>query len=160
MKKVERMLVVDDEASIRDTLSEYFTAVGYEVVAAEDGVDALRKFIPRRFDCLITDIVMPGVDGIELLKQIRFLDNDIVCLVITGFPGIGSAISAMKEGACDYLTKPFHMEDIRLKVEKALIVRKNEMQLRKVKSLMLTMIILIPVLISLGIIFGIFWKGM
>ena len=65
----------------------------------------------------------------------------------------------MKEGAYDYLTKPFHMEDIQLKVERALNVRKTEMSLKRVKGLILTLIILIPVLISMGIIFGIFWKG-
>ena len=68
-------------------------------------------------------------------------------------------IRRMKEGVYDYLTKPFHMEDIQLKVERALNVRKTEMSLKRVKSLILTLIILIPVLISMGIIFGIFWKG-
>lgn len=159
MKRAGRILVVDDEEAIRNTLNDYFTAIGYEVVEAGDGEDALRKFVPGKFDCVISDLFMPGMNGIELIKQIRLLDADVVFLLITGFPGNDSAISAMKEGAYDYLTKPFHMEDIQLKVERALNVRKTEMSLKKVKRLILTLIILIPVLISLGIIFGIFWKG-
>lgn len=160
MKSAGRIMVVDDEESTRKILGEYFTEAGYEVVEAGDGADALRKFLPGKFDCIITDLVMPEIDGLDLLRLIRPLDADAVFLVITGFPGIDSAISAIKEGAYDYITKPFHLEDIQLKVERALNVRKTEMSLKKVKSLILFLIILIPVLISLGIIFGIFWKGM
>jgi DNA-binding NtrC family response regulator len=159
MKSAGRILVVDDQEVIRITLSEYFTSVGYEVIEADDGADALRKFVPGTFDCVISDLSMPEIDGLELLKRIRLLDPDVVFFIITGFPGIDSAVSAMKEGAYDYLTKPFNLEDIQLKVERALNVRKTERSLKKVKSLILTLIILIPVLISLGIIFGIFWKG-
>jgi DNA-binding NtrC family response regulator len=159
MKRVGRILVVDDEEAIRDTLADYFIAIGYEVVAAGCGEDALRKFAPGKFDCVISDLLMPGMGGLELLRRIRLLDADVFFLIITGFSGIDSAVGAMKEGAYDYLTKPFHMEDIRLKVERALNVRKTEMSLKKIKGLILTLLILIPVLISLGIIFGIFWKG-
>ena len=154
-----RILVVDDDDSSRVALNDCFSGIGYEVVEAGDGEDALRKFVPGKFDCIISDLFMPGMDGIELLKRIRLLDDDVVYLIITGFPGIDSAISAMKEGAYDYLIKPFHIEDIQLKIERALNIRKTEMSLKKVKGLILTLIILIPVLISLGIIFGILWKG-
>jgi DNA-binding NtrC family response regulator len=160
MKSEGRILVVDDEESIRSTLSEYFATVGYEVVEAVDGADALKKFVPGKFDCVISDLAMPEIDGIDLLRRIRLLDADVVFLMITGYPGIDSAIGAMKEGAYDYLTKPFHLEDIQLKVERALNIRKTEMSLKKIKGMILTLVILIPVLISMGIIFGIFWKGM
>jgi DNA-binding NtrC family response regulator len=160
MKSAGRIMVVDDEACIRDTLTEYFTAIGYEVVDAGDGSEALKKFVPGRFDCVISDLSMPMVGGMDLLKQIKLLDADVAFLIITGFPGIDSAINAMKEGAYDYLTKPFRMEDIQLRVERAVNSRKTDMSLKKVRGMILTLIILIPVLISLGIIFGIFWKGM
>ena len=101
---------------------------------------------------------MPGIDGLELLKRIRVDDSDVFFLMITGFPGIDSAVNAVKEGAYDYITKPFHMDDMRLKVERALHVKKTEASLKRVKGLFLSFIILIPVLVSLGIIFGIFWK--
>ncbi len=154
-----RILVVDDEESIRLTLSEYFTGIGYDVVTANDGEDALKQFVPGAFDCVISDLFMPTIDGLELLKSIRSKDNEVFFLMITGFPGIDSAISAMKEGAFDYITKPFHMEDIRMKVERALHVKKTEASLKRVKGLFLSFLILMPVLVSLGIIFGIFWQG-
>jgi len=160
MKSAGRILVVDDEEAIRGTLNEYFSTIGYEVVEAGDGAEALEKFVPGHFDCVISDLSMPTVGGLDLLKRIKLLDADVPFLIVTGYPGIDSAINAMKEGAYDYLTKPFRMEDIQLRVERALQGRKTELSLKKVRSMILTLIILIPVLISLGIIFGIFWKGM
>jgi len=155
---VGRILVVDDEESTRTTLHDYFTGIGYDVVTANDGEDALKKFVSGTFDCIISDLFMPGIDGLELLKRIRVDDSDVFFLMITGFPGIDSAVNAVKEGAYDYITKPFHMDDMRLKVERALHIKKTEASLKRVKGLFLSFIILIPVLVSLGIIFGIFWK--
>jgi two-component system, NtrC family, response regulator AtoC len=157
--KAGRILVVDDEDTVRLTLDECFTSIGYDVVTAGSGEDALQKFAPGKFDCVISDLMMPSIDGIELLKRIRILDSDVNFLMVTGFPEIDSAVKAMKEGAYDYITKPFHMEDIQMKVEKAIHVKKTEASLKKIRSLFLTFIILIPVLISLGILFGIYWKG-
>jgi DNA-binding NtrC family response regulator len=156
--KAGRILVVDDEESSRLLLSDFFTGIGYDVVTAEDGEDALKKFTPGAFDCVISDLFMPTIDGLELLKKIKSEDRDVFFLIMTGFPGIDSAVNAMREGAYDYITKPFHMEDIRMKVERALSVKKTEASLRRVKGLFLSMIILLPVLISLAIVFGIFWK--
>jgi len=158
--KAGRLLVVDDEESIRFTLDEFFTSIGYEVVTASDGEDALQKFAPGKFDCVISDMMMPSIDGMELLKRIRLEDEDVYFLMMTGYPGIDSAVNAMKEGAYDYLTKPFHMEDIQMKVEKAIHVKRTEASLKKIKGLFLTLIILIPILVSLGIMFGIFWKDL
>jgi two-component system response regulator PilR (NtrC family) len=158
--KAGRILVVDDEETIRLTLDECLTSIGYEVVTASNGEDALQKFVPGKFDCVISDLMMPAMDGMELLKRIRLKDGDVYFLMITGYPGIDSAVNAMKEGAYDYLTKPFHMEDIQMKIEKAIHVKKTEASLKKIKNLFLTLIILIPILVSLGIIFGIFWKNL
>jgi len=157
--KAGRILVVDDEDSIRSTLNDYFTGLGYAVVTANDGEDALKKFAPGAFDCVISDLFMPTIDGLDLLKRINIEDKDVFFLIITGFPGIDSAVNAMKEGAYDYITKPFHMEDIRLKVERALKAKKTEEALKKIKGLFLSLIILMPVLVTLGIIFGVLWKG-
>ena len=152
-----RILLVDDEESIRDLLSDYFAGIGYEVAAAGNGEEALQKFTPGKFDCVISDLSMPVIDGLELLRRIRLLDGDVVFLMITGYPGINSAVNAMKEGAYDYITKPFHMEDIQLKVERAVHVKKTEASLKRLKGMILSLVITIPVLISMGIIFGIFW---
>lgn len=153
-----RVLIVDDEASIRDLLGDYFGSVGYQVVTADDGEEALAAFQPGRFDCVIADLFMPRIDGLELLKRIRRQDKHVLFIMVTGFPGLDSAIDAMKEGAYDYITKPFHLDDIRLKVERAIHARKTELSLRRVKGFFLTLIILTPVLIGLGILLGLWWK--
>jgi DNA-binding NtrC family response regulator len=152
-------MVVDDEKNIRSTLAEYFTEVGYEVVEVDNGEDALKELKPGKFDCIISDLSMPGMDGIELLKRSRLQDPDIRFFIMTGYPGIDSAVNAIREGACDYLAKPVRMDEIQLKVERAIIMKRTEKSLKKVKGMILSLIILIPVLISLGIILGILWKG-
>jgi two-component system response regulator PilR (NtrC family) len=121
-----RILVVDDEESIRSTLNDYFADFDYNVVTASDGEDALKKFVPAGFDCIISDLSMPNINGLELLKRIKKQDEKVLFIIITGYPSINSAISAMEEGAYDYITKPFHMEDIRLKVENALKNKKTK----------------------------------
>lgn len=156
--KAGRILVVDDEEATRSMLEDYFAGIGYDVVAAVSGEDAMQKFTPGTFDCVVSDLFMPGIDGMELLKQIRTVDDDVLFLIITGYPMIDSAVNAMKEGAYDYITKPFHMEDIAIRVERAINVRKTETSLKKVRGLFTTFIIMIPVLICLGIILGFLWK--
>jgi two-component system response regulator PilR (NtrC family) len=156
--KTGRILVVGDEGSTCTALHDYFTGIGYDVVTAADGKEALKKFVPGAFDCVVSDLFMPEIDGIELLKRLRVEDGDIFFLITTDFPGLDSAVNAMKEGAYDYIAKPFHLDDVRLKVERALHVKKTEASLKRVKGLFLSFVILIPVLVSLGIIFGIFWK--
>jgi len=155
----ENIMVVDDDASVRSMLSEYLSSVGYDVTVAIDGEDALKKFIPKSFDCIITDLFMPKMNGLELLKKIRSADNDVLFLMITGYPGIDSAVKAMNEGAYDYITKPFHMDDMLLKVERALHNRKMEKSLRKMKLLLVSLTILTPLLIGLGVLLGSLWNG-
>lgn len=154
----ERILVVDDDEFIRSTLSDYFTGHGYEVVTAIDGEDALRQFAPGEFDCVISDLFMPNIDGLELLQNIKLQDKKVPFLMVTGYPSIDHAVNAMKEGAYDYVTKPFHMDDLRLKVERMLHARKTEDSLKTITNLFWTLIISIPIWLVLGIVLGIVWK--
>ncbi len=154
-----RILLVEDDESIRSMLSDYFLVLGYDVKTAHDGEDALKKFVPGAFDCVISDLFMPTTDGIELLKRIKNQDRDVFYFIMTGFPRIDGAVNAMKEGAYDYITKPFHLGDIRMKVERAISVKKTEAALKKVKGLFLSLTILLLVLVGLGIIFCIFSNG-
>jgi DNA-binding NtrC family response regulator len=131
--------VVDDDESTRSLLSEYFIQLGYEVKTADDGEDALKKFIPGAFDCIISDLFMPTIDGIELLKKIRKEDQEVFFVMITGHPAIDSAVNAIKEGAFE----------MRMKVERALSVKKTEASLKRVKGLFMSVIILLPILTSL-----------
>jgi two-component system response regulator AtoC len=154
-----RILLVDDEDSVRFTLNDYFSGMGYEVEEAGDGEEALKKFAPGKFDCVISDLLMPAIGGLELLKKIRCLDRNVSFLMMTGYPKIDGAVSAMKEGAHDYITKPFHMDDIQLKVERALHIKKTAAALRKGKTLSVSLVVLMPIVVSLGVILGILWKG-
>ena len=152
---VGRILVVDDDESIRLMLKDYFAGFGYDVVAAGDGEDALKKFSPGKFDCVISDLMMPKIDGISLLKKIKSLDKKIFFLMITGYPSIDNAIDAIKEGAYEYITKPFHMEDIRIKVERVLGAKKAAESLKRMTGLFWALIFSAPIWLILGIILGI-----
>ena len=153
-----RILVVDDDESIRSLLKDYLVTLGYDVTTADDGQDALKKFIPGVFDCVISDLMMPKISGLDLLKKIRIQDKKIFVIMITGYPSIDNAVNAIKEGAYDYLTKPVHLEDIRIKLERALSTRKTEKSLRSMTGLLWGVILSIPVWLILGIVLGFVWK--
>lgn len=153
-----RIFVVDDEESIRSTLNDYFVNFGYDVETACNGEDALEKFIPGKYDCVISDLFMPKIDGLELLKKIRMQDDKVFFLMITGYPSIDNAVNVMKEGAYDYVIKPFNLEDIRIKVERGINNKRTEESLKKITGLFWGLIISIPIWLILGIIIGIVWK--
>ena len=155
---VGNILVVDDEENIRSVLKDFLENLGYSVDTAVSGEDALQKFIPGKFNSVISDLVMPNMDGMELLKQIRQKDTTVVFLMITGHPSLESAIEAIKQGAYDYITKPFKFDDIEIKLERALYARSLEKSLKKVNGVMWGLIISIPVWLILGIVLGIVWR--
>ena len=152
------ILVVDDEELSRSTLRDHFTDCGYDVTMAVDGEDALKHFIPDKFDCVISDLVMPKIDGIELLKRMKLQDEELSFLIMTGYPNMDSVVAAAKEGAYDYVTKPFHLEDMLLKVERMLDAKRTEKSLKKFKHLFWGSIISIPVWLILGFALGLVWK--
>ena len=114
------ILVVDDEAVIVKALVKYLTQEGYDAESAGDASEAVEKCKDKNFDLLLTDLSMPKVDGIELIREIKSLIPNICCIVMTAFGSIASAVEAMKAGAFHYITKPFELEDVRLIIEKAL----------------------------------------
>ncbi|MGH7376207.1 MAG: response regulator, partial [Candidatus Methylomirabilales bacterium] len=108
-----RILVVDDEAGMRDFLSILLQREGHRVVAAANGKEALRLAREGRFDLAISDIRMPQLDGVGLLEGLREADPEMPVILITAFASASSTIEAMKQGAFDYLTKPFKVEEIK-----------------------------------------------
>jgi two-component system response regulator FlrC len=116
------VLVVDDESQMRKALRAVLENSAYEVSTAEDGEGALVKLKEDSFDLLISDIKMPGMSGIELLRSVRALDASLPILMMTAYGTIENAIEAMKEGASDYILKPFPSEIIESAVAKALRV--------------------------------------
>ncbi len=129
-----RLLVVDDEESIREFLEIMLKKEGYEVTCAEDGAKAKEILSKKSFDMVISDLQMPNVTGIELLKHVKDSYPDLVFMLITAFGTTESAVEAMKMGAYDYLTKPFKIDEVRLNIQNALRTKNLEVENRVLKK--------------------------
>lgn len=115
-----RVLVVDDEATIRDLLSKTLALAEYDVDLAPDGRTALDRLRIMPYDLLITDLKMPGVDGLAVIREARRLKADLPVIIITGFSTEASAIEAVNLGVSGYLTKPFRVPRVLAAASKAL----------------------------------------
>ena len=116
-----RILVVDDQEMMRDSLAANLVHEKHEVVATHDGTVAVARLEgPERFDLLITDMRMPRMDGMTLLGEAKRLRPDMPVIVMTAFATIETAIDAMKRGAYDYIQKPFDADEIKLLVDRTL----------------------------------------
>jgi two-component system response regulator AtoC len=118
MKKKVKILVVDDEAIIRESLRDWLSDVGHQVLTAENGFQALKMIEREKPGIAIVDLVMPGMDGIELLKRAKEISPSIEVIIVTAYGSIPTAITAMKEGAYDYIEKPFCPEKAELLIER------------------------------------------
>ncbi|HAR43045.1 MAG TPA: Fis family transcriptional regulator, partial [Bdellovibrionales bacterium] len=117
---MNKILVVDDEKSMRDFLSIMLRKTGYDVSIAENGEEALARMQSEIFDLVISDVKMPDIDGIAVLKQVKDISPETIVIMITAFATTETAIEAMKLGAYDYITKPFKVDEIKLIIQKAL----------------------------------------
>ena len=114
------ILVVDDELSMREFLSIFLKKQGYHVLEAADGEEALRLALEQPVDLVVSDIRMPGMSGLELLAKLKPLRPDVAFILITAFASPEDAVTAMKNGAFDYITKPFQLDEVRRIVKAAL----------------------------------------
>ena len=121
---MDNILVIDDEEVVRDSCSQVLIKEGYQTETAGDGETGLQKIREVKPDLVLVDLKMPGVCGMEVLKKIRDIDPDIIAVVITGFATIDSAVESMKEGAYDFLPKPFTPDELRLIIKRGLEKRK------------------------------------
>ncbi len=112
--------VIDDEPIIHEVLNQLLTTEGYEVELSSSGEEALEKLSSQAYDVTLLDLLMPGLDGIEVLKQIKRIDPQAVIIIITAYASVESAIAAMKMGAYDYIQKPFKHDELILIIERAL----------------------------------------
>ena len=129
-----RILVVDDEDSIREFLEIMLKKENYEVTTAEDGLRAKEILSKKTFDMVISDMQMPNVTGIELLKHVKESYPDVVFMMITAFGTTETAVDAMKMGAYDYVTKPFKIDEVRLNIANALRSKNLETEVRILKK--------------------------
>jgi DNA-binding NtrC family response regulator len=112
MGKKISILIVDDEESVRDSLFNWFVEDGYSVECAEDAKRALTLLESDDYDIILADIKMPGMDGLEMLRRIKSLRNESVVIIMTAFATVDTAVQALKDGAFDYITKPFDPDDL------------------------------------------------
>jgi DNA-binding NtrC family response regulator len=133
-----RILIVDDNREIRVILEEYLREEGYDAQGAGDGKEALEKHGETPFDLIITDLNMPGMTGIELIKELVREGSTTEFIIITGYASLDTAIEAVKAGAFDYIVKPFRIEELKVVIKNArdkIVLKKANKQLfDKLKS--------------------------
>ncbi len=113
------LLIVDDDTNLLSVLKTLF-AESHDVTTCADGSEAVEICKKRHFDVVLSDIIMPGASGLDVLKQVRKSDPDTIVILITGFASLETAIDAVREGAYDYITKPFKLEQLKNVVKNAL----------------------------------------
>ncbi len=114
----KQILIVDDEKVQREMLEGFLIKQGYRAMAAEDGERALEKFKSGNFDLVLTDYRMPGMEGVQLLREIKRLNPEAVVVIMTAYGTVDGAVAAMKEGAYDYLTKPIDLDELLLLIQR------------------------------------------
>ena len=112
-------MVVDDDDIVRDVISSLLSGEGYSVVTAKDGLEAIKTLKNERIHLVITDLRMPGADGIEVLKESIRLEPERAVIILTAYGTLDIALKAIREGAYDYMTKPFKMEEMIIRVNNA-----------------------------------------
>lgn len=128
-----RLLVVDDEESVRFFLVKGLRKEGFEVEAVAGGHAAIDRLAKAPFDVVLTDLVMPDVSGLDVLKAVHEMDKDAVVILMTAHGSVENAIDALRLGAFDYLTKPFELKELLVRVERGLLRRTVERENRKLR---------------------------
>jgi len=135
--KLFQILIVDDNAEIREIVQEYLADSDCQIEGASNGKEALEKYNENPYDIIITDLKMPGISGIELIKLLKQKTDTIEFVIITGYASVDTAIEAVRIGAFDYIVKPFRMEELKVTIknakEKIILKRANEELLDKLK---------------------------
>ena len=131
---MSHILIIDDDDSVRDALEEYLRENNFTVTTASSGQAGLSLLKEEKFDIFLLDLVMPGMGGLEVLKQVHEMNINIPAIIITAFGTVQTAVEAMKMGAFDYVTKPFVLDELLIVIDRALNVsrlQKENIQLKK-----------------------------
>ncbi len=129
----ERIIVIDDDYAMRLSCRQILAKTGYEVETYGDGTQGLDAVLTLKPDLVVVDLKMPGISGMDVIERVREIDPQIVLVVITGYPTIGSAVDAIKAGAFDFLPKPFSPDELRLVVKRALGRRRLLLESRRLE---------------------------
>ncbi len=119
-----RILIVDDEEGIREVLRDFFEGEGFKVFEAAAGTDALEMTRENRFDVILTDLIMPGPDGLEVLEEVRNVSPETAVLILTGYPSSESIVKALDLGCDGYLSKPINLSELKYMTLRGLIFRR------------------------------------
>jgi putative nucleotidyltransferase with HDIG domain len=130
----EKILIVDDEESIREVLASLLEACGYECATAANGAEAIKQLDARRFDLVLSDILMPVMDGLVLLQKLHEREPDLPVVMVTAMHDISAAIGALRTGAYDYVLKPFERDELYFSVRRALEHRRLVIENRNYQS--------------------------
>src|SRR6516225_3479078 len=134
------LLIVDDEQMVRDALGKWFQEEGYEVGVAESAQEALKQIARQRWDLALVDIKMPGTDGIELQRRLREVAPALIVVIMTGYASVETAVTALKNGAYDYVSKPFDPDDIAHTVRNALAHKRVERENERLRETVATVV--------------------
>ena len=133
-----QVLIVDDDKSLLEVLSDIVSAAGHKVHSSSDGGEAVELIRRQPFDLVITDLMMPGADGMEVLRAARRNQPETLVIIITGHASLQTAIEAVREGAYDYIRKPFNLEEIELACknssERIRLLRENKRLLAQLQE--------------------------
>ena len=144
-----KILIVDDEEIVRESLTSWFQEDGYYVDNAFDATNALKKLADNQYDIYFVDIKMPGMDGLELQRRIKQIDKDAIVIIITAYASVETAIQALKEGAFDYITKPFDPDHLSHLVKNAALQKHLVKENRELKG-SLQSIISVPEIVGIS----------
>jgi DNA-binding NtrC family response regulator len=144
-KKGINILVADDDEIIREIILSLLAGEGYTVRPARDGLEAIKILKTEKINLIITDLWMPGADGIEVLKEAVKLDPDRAVIILTAYGTLDTALKTIREGAYDYMTKPFKMEEMLIRVnnacERTLMLLKMNALIKSLREILAQMLL-------------------
>ena len=136
MSNKARILIVDDEESQRQAIAGFIKKIGYDVWESPDGEHALKQIESQALDLVISDIRMPGINGLELQERARKIVPDITFIFMTAYGSVENAVKAMRQGALNYLSKPIDLDELEINITKALENRHLIAENRELKQLL------------------------
>lgn len=147
-----RILVIDDDAAYRALLREFIEDKGHTVIEAENADEGTAVFLRETIDLVISDLMMPVKSGIDLLHELKRINPKVLFILVTGYPGVDTAIKAIRDGAYDYLAKPVEMNQLAAVMNRALSTLELRSNLTTMRGLNLALLLSIPFWIILGIV--------
>jgi DNA-binding NtrC family response regulator len=132
--KQMKVLIIEDDPGVRLGLSCTLENKGYRIATAENGLEGMKLFEKEGFDIVITDLRLPGADGIKVLKTIKDISPDTGVIIITAFAEVKNAVEAMREGAYDYISKPFNPEELLIVMERFIKYKGIELENIRLKE--------------------------